>query len=139
MYLQYKQAQELVNSILDEQMVLFQITQPKSSVTDTERVGGGSVAPKAETYVIRMEEGRVRERLAEAKTLLQDRRMLLEQAEADLRRSEHTYDIIYTARWVDQYSFKRMQRVLQAKGIYYSRSQLYNIIKKISRQIERDF
>lgn len=138
MYLQYRQAQELVQSILDEQTLLFQITQPKSSVTDGERVSGGSTTPKAEKYVIGMEEGRVRERLEEAKNILTDRRLLLEQAEADLRRSEHTYDIIYTARWVDQYSFKRMQRVLQSKGIYYSRSQLYNIIRRISKQIERD-
>lgn len=139
MYLQYLQAMSMVQSILDEQTILFQLTQPKSSVTDGERVSGGSTIPKADQYVIGMEEGRIKERLEEAKNILYDRQMLLRQVEDDLRRSEHTYDIVYTARWVDQYSFKRMQKILQTKGIYYSRSQLYNIIKRISRQIDRDF
>lgn len=137
-YLKYLQATQIVQNILDEQTLLFQLTQPKSSVTDGERVSGGSVMPKADQYVIGMEEGRIRERLQEAKSILYERQALLSQAEADLRRSEHTYDIIYTARWVDQYNFKRMQKILQSKGVYYSRSQLYNIIKRISRQIERD-
>ncbi len=138
-YLEYIQARTIVQSILDEQTILFQLTQPKSSVSDGERVNGGSVIPKADQYIIGMEEGHIKERLTEAKEILQDRKMLLEQVETELRKSQHTYDIIYTARWVDQYSFKRMQKVLQTRNIYYSRSQLYNIIKRIEKQIERNF
>lgn len=137
MYIQYQQTMQMVQSILDEQMLLFQMTQPKATSTDDDRVSGGSTIPSADRYVIEMEERHIKERLQEAKEMLYDRQMLLKQAEEDLRKSEHTYDIVYTARWVDQYNFKRMQKVLQSKGIYYSRSQLYNIIKRISRQIER--
>jgi predicted nucleic acid-binding protein len=138
MYLQYIQAQETVQNILDEQTVLFQLTQPKSSVTDAERVSGGSNTPKAEEYVIGMEEAHIKERLAVAKDLMYERQALLQAKETELRRSHNIYDAVYLAKWVDGYKADKMLSVLKTRGFYYSRSQVYNIMKRISRQLERD-
>ena len=83
----YLQAREAVQSILDEQTVLFQKTQPKSSVSDSERVSGGASRPKAEEYVIAMEQAHIRERLDEAKGIMQERYALLQAVEKELRQS----------------------------------------------------
>lgn len=137
MYLDYLQAQSMVQQILDEDTMLFQLTQPKSSISDSERVSGGSVIPKAELYIIRKEEAHINERLAEAHMILHERYDLMHLEEADLRKSKDVYDQVYVAKWIDGYKADKMIKVLRTRGVYYSRSQIYNIMARIRQQIER--
>lgn len=137
MYLDYLQAQDMVQQILDEDTMLFQLTQPKSSISDSERVSGGSVIPKAELYIIRKEEAHINERLAEAHMILHERYDLMHLEEADLRKSKDVYDQVYVAKWIDGYKADKMIKVLRTRGVYYSRSQIYNIMARIRQQIER--
>lgn len=64
---------------------------------------------------------------------------LLEIAEKDLRKSHNIYDIIYTFKWVDQMRPKEIYRRLDLMGMNYSTSQIYEITKRITAQIERAF
>lgn len=137
MYLDYLQAQSMVQQILDEDTMLFQLTQPKSSISDRERVSGGSVIPKAELYIIRKEEAHINERLTEAHMILHERYDLMHLEEADLRKSKDVYDQVYVAKWIDGYKADKMIKVLRTRGVYYSRSQIYNIMARIRQQIER--
>lgn len=139
MYLDYLQAQQDVQAILDEDAVLFQLTQPKSSISDKERVSGGSVIPKTELYIIRKEEAHINERLAEAHMILHERYDLMHMEEAELRKSKDVYDQVYVAKWIDGYKADKMMKALRTRGVYYSRSQIYNIMTRIRKQLERDF
>ena len=55
-YIRYKikyiESQKTVNDILDEKTLIFQRTQPQSSISDSERVDGGTRVNKTEEYVI---------------------------------------------------------------------------------------
>lgn len=128
--LKYLEAQEAVNAILDERTVLFQKTQPKSSISETERVDGGTRVNKVEEYVIALEQRHINERLAEAKLIMMERRDMLQQKEAELRASKSIYDVIYVLKWLDGMRTKDI-----ADEIAYSEAQVYRIIKKIRKNI----
>ena len=130
-YLEYKQSQKTVQRILNEREVLFQKTQPRSP-SYADKVQGGTKVNKTEEYVIDLERRRIKERLTEAEEIMKERQMLLELYETELRKSKNLYDVVYTARWIDG---KKPEAI--ADETFYSRSHIYNIIKRISTQIER--
>lgn len=129
----YLEAQERVNEILDEKTILFQKTQPKSSVMDMERVSGGSPVNKTEEYVIEMELRHINERLAEAKSILADRKEMLRQKEEELRQSKVKDDVVYVCKWLDDMKASEI-----ASMISYSEPQVYRIIKKIQKILNYD-
>lgn len=129
--LKYLEAQEAVNAILDEKTVLFQKTQPKSAISETERVDGGTRVNKVEEYVIALEQRHINERLAEAKTLMLERKDLLNHKEAELRASQSIDDIIYVLKWLDGMKTKDI-----IDEIAYSETQVYRIIKKIRKNLK---
>ena len=138
-YLAYVQAQNNFNRILDEQEILLQKVQPKSSLSEHEREflpsnpkGKGSQINKAEEYAIQMEQRAINERLATARQILQDRYILLSQKEEELRKSRDIYNMIYTCKWVDGL---KADAIVEQTG--YSRSQVYNILKHLAKQLER--
>lgn len=138
-YLNYLQAQKKVEAILNEQERLLERVQPKSTLAEHEREfmpsnprAGGQRINKAEEYAIDMERLRIKTRLEEAKSILKDRIMLLEQKEKELRKSKDIYNMIYTAKWVDG---MKPEAIIYATG--YSRSQVYSILRHLERQIER--
>ena len=138
-YLAYLQAQKNVEQILDEHEVLLQRVQPKSSLAEHERehlpsnpTGGGKKINKAEEYAIQVEERNIRARLKEAKDILFDRKLLLDQKEEELRKSKDIYNQVYTLRWVDG---MKVDAIVMETA--YSRSQVYNIIRHLERQLER--
>lgn len=138
-YLAYLQAQKNVERILDEHEVLLQRVQPKSSLAEHERehlpsnpTGGGKKINKAEEYAIQVEERNIRARLKEAKDILLDRKLLLDQKEEELRKSKDIFNRVYTLRWVDG---MKVDAIVMETG--YSRSQVYNIIRHLERQLER--
>ena len=129
-YLAYIDAQDKVKKIVDEREDLLARVQPKSSLS--EHVDGGTRINKAEEYIIATEQKRIKERLTEAKEILKEREELLKQKEKELRQSRDIYNVIYTGKWVDG---KKTEQIVIDTG--YSRSQVYNIMGHISKQIER--
>lgn len=133
-YVEYKQAQEDLNAILDDWILAFQRTVPKISYGD--KVQGNPVN-KIEEYVIEVEQKGLRERQKAAEQILQGKRLLLDMAEADLRKSKNVYDIIYTMKYVDGCKPKEIYKRLDLMGMNYSASQIYEIGRRIKAQIER--
>ena len=70
---------------------------------------------------------------------IEAKKVLLDIAEADLRKSRNIYDLIYLKKWVDRKRPKDIQRELDLLGMSYSRGHIYVIINRIKAQINRDF
>lgn len=135
----YLRAQKAVEEIIDQQEMLIQRLQPKSSLAEHERehlpanpTGGGQKVNKAEEYVISMEQLMIKARLAEARAVLNNRKILLDLKEEELRKSRDIFNMIYTLKWVDNL---KSELIIEETG--YSRSQVYNIINQLERQLER--
>lgn len=135
-YVEYQQAQEDLNQILNEWTLAFQRTIPKISYGD--KVQGNPVN-KTEEYVIEIENKGLRQRKQIAEQIIDGRYKLLEMAETELRKSKNIYDLIYTCKWVDDMRPKDIYRKLDLMGMNYSNSQIYEITKRIKAQIERQF
>lgn len=138
-YLAFLAAQNAVEKIIDEKEMLLAQVQPKSSLAEHDRefmpgnvAGGKATMHKAEAYAIQVEQRAINTRLAEAKSVLAERYMLLLQKEDELRKSRDIYNMVYTLKWVDGL---KADMIVQETG--YSRSQVYNIIGHITKQIER--
>ena len=137
----YKEAQRVYESILTEKESLFQRTQPKSTMGEYERefdkeisVGGvgGSRVNQIEEYVIEIEEKQINERLAEAKSILDDRAALLSQKEQELRKSKRIDDELYILRYLENKRIKEIARIVN-----YSEPQIYRRLKYIRQKIKR--
>jgi hypothetical protein len=135
-YVEYKQACNDLQTILDEWTLAFQRTLPKISYGD--KVQGNPVN-KIEEYIIEVEEKGLQQRKEKAEQIIDGRVKLLNLAEADLRKSKNIYDLIYTLKWVDGLRPKDVYRKLDLMGMNYSTSQIYEITKRIRAQIERQF
>ena len=139
-YLSFLKAQNNLEAILNEQEMLLQKVEPKSSLAEHEREflpgnpakGGSTLSRKAEEYAIEVERRRIKERLAEAREILSDRKLLLDIKEEELRKSKDIYNRVYTCKWVDG---MKAQAIIDETG--YSRSQVYNIIDHLTAQLER--
>ena len=135
-YIEYKQAQDDLNEILNEWIVAFQRTMPKISYGDKVQ---GNPSNKTEEYVIEIENKRLRERSKVAEEIMHQKGILLDIAEKDLRKSKNIYDLIYTMKYVDELRPKDLYRKLDLMGMNYSRSHIYEIIKRIRLTTGRDF
>lgn len=131
-YIDYQQAQDDLNAILDEWIFAFQKVMPKISYGDKVQ---GSHSNKTEEYVIEVESKHFRERAKEATEIMQQKGVLLAIKEAELRKSHNIYDLIYTCKFVDGMKPKDIYRKLDLMGMNYSTSQIYEITKKIKAQI----
>lgn len=135
-YVEYKQACNDLQNILDDWTLAFQRTIPKISYGD--KVQGNPVN-KIEEYIIEVEEKGLQQRKEKAEQIIDGRVKLLNLAEQDLRKSKNIYDLIYTMKWVDGLRPKDVYRKLDLMGMNYSTSQIYEITKRIRAQIERQF
>ena len=127
-----------VDKILNEKELLFQRTQPKSPVTDIERVSGGSPENKIETYIVelerkkideRLKKAKVDERLKKAKEIMHDRHELYLLTSENLKGSRDKYDMIFVLKWIDGKNAKEISRLL-----HYSESHVYRMINKIKKR-----
>lgn len=134
--IEYKQACNDLDNILNEWLVAFQRTMPKISYGDKVQ---GNPSNKTEEYIIEIEQKGLKNRKDIAEQIIDGRRKLLNEAEADLRKSKNIYDLIYTMKWVDGLRPKDVYRKLDLMGMNYSTSQIYEITKRITAQIERAF
>jgi hypothetical protein len=135
-YCDYLQAQSDLNEVLEEYMIVFQRTQPKGNYS--ERISG-SPKNKTEEYVIELDRRQLNRRIADAKLIIQAKKDLLDMAEEQLRKSKDIYDVIYTKKFVDKKRPKDIYRELDLMGMNYSRSHIYEIIKRIRQTTGRTF
>lgn len=134
-YIEFLQAQAVVNDVVNDYLVAFQKTQPHSPVftdagTNSNRVN------KTEEYIIEVEHKDLKRRAEDATMLLDLKQKLVDIKEAEARKSCNVYDAVYVAKWIDHKKTKEIIRTLDFKGCSYSSSQVYEIIKLISHEIE---
>lgn len=133
---EYMQAQNDLQDVLDEYTIVFQKTQPKGNYS--ERISS-TPKNKTEEYVIELDRRQLNRRIADAKLIIKAKKDLLDLAEEQLRKSKDIYDLIYTKRWIDHKRPKDIYRELDLMGMNYSRSHIYEIIKRIRQTTGRDF
>mgnify|MGYP003495061423 CR=1 FL=1 len=109
---------------------LFGITLPKATTFDKERVSGGNPVNSFDTYIEKMEEKQIDERLSVARSILEDRKNLLKSKEDELRSSKDWLDIIYVYYYIEKLSIRKI-----AKRIPFSSTGIFEKIKIIRKNI----
>lgn len=139
LYIEYREAVKRVEDVLNEYEIISAKVQPKSSLAEHERefspvvvAAFGQSINKSEEYVIAMEQHKIEERLYSAKLILQERTELLKLKEEEIRKSKDIYNMIYVAKWIDGL---KNDAIVKQTG--YSRSQVYNIVGHLTKQLER--
>lgn len=123
-------AQNELDKILNEKEKLFLRTQPKSTDYSKDRVSGGKPENTFDAYIIEKEEKQIDERLKEAKSILEDRTLLLKLKEEELRSSKDWIDIIYVFYYIEKISIRKIEN-----RIPFSRSEICRKLKKIEKNI----
>lgn len=123
-------AQQDFDSILSEQEKLFSRTQPQSTDFSKEPTKGGVPSDKFYEYVKEKEEKQIDLRLAEARSILNDRERLTELKLKELLNSKNIYDKAYICKYID--GLKNYQT---ANKLNYSEVQIYRILKIIKKNI----
>ena len=129
--LKYLDTQRKYNEILSEKEELFTRTQPRSIRYDKERVMGGGGSNSFDNYLIAKDEKRIDERLAEVKSLLDDRRTLLDLKAKELRASKDRIDRVFVRRYLDH---MKVHRIAAQMG--YSESQIYRFLNIIAESLK---
>lgn len=127
----YRERQERYSEILREKERLFEKTQPKAVRFDRDIVSGGKSVNLFEEYVMAKEKTWVDERLKECRSILEDRRRLLELKEAELRASKEIHDRVYVLRMIER---KRIDRI--CRTVSYSRTQVFRILDEIRTNLK---
>lgn len=135
-YIEFLQAQSILNGVIDDYLQAFQKTQPHSPCFKDTRPSGRY--NKVEEYIIEVERRDLKRRAEDAERALHLKKELLDLKEAELRKSLDIYDLLYVAKWIDHKKTKDIIRDLDFRGIYYSNTQIYEIIKRIRNEIERE-
>lgn len=127
----YYEVQRKYNDILNEKEELFARTQPKATNITGEKTTGGKHENLFDEYLIQKERKNIDSRLEEVKSILNDRERLVKLKEQELRASNNSYDKIYRCRYIDRLTIEQTRRVSN-----YSRSQVFNILKVIRKNIK---
>lgn len=127
----YHAAQKEFNDILTEQEKLFSKTQPQSTDYSKDKVKSSSFSNPFANYVIAKQEKLIDERLVEARSILKDRRTLLLAKEEELNKSKDYIDIVYKLYYIDKLSIRKI-----GEEINYSKSQIYEILRKIQKNLK---
>lgn len=127
----YLETQQKYNEILSEKELLFSRTQLQAVQFDKEKVSGGKQTNAFELYLLEKERTRIDERLAEVKSILDDREKLLSLKLQELRQSNVIEDKIYRMRYIDKI---RVYKI--AKLVNYSDRQVVRILSKINESLK---
>lgn len=127
---QYLASQRVLNSILIEQEELFTKTQPDAIRYDKDRVQTSPSNNQFDNYLVQKEKLKIDERLAEAKSIIEDRERLMKMKELELRQSMDIKDTIYLYKFVEGLNVRKI-----ANKLNYSASQVYRIIEKIEASL----
>lgn len=130
--IRYYEVQKKYNQILNEKEELFAKTQPKATNTTGEKTTGGKRVNAFDEYLIQKEKKNIDQRLEEVKSILDDRERLVKLKEQELRASTNPYDKIYKCRYIDRLTIEKTARISS-----YSRASVFNILKKIKKNIDR--
>ena len=136
-YVEYLNMQSVVNDIINDYLIAFQKTQPHSPSYSSNGVKCGCRINRTEEYIIEVESKDLKRRSEDARLLLDLKKKLLDIKEAELRKSCDIYDVLYAAKWIDHKKPKDIIRDLGLKGFDYSTSQIYEILKRIGKEIDR--
>ena len=128
----YYKAQKEYDALLQEKESLFAMTQPNSLSYDKEKVAGGKNDSPFDKYLIRKEQTRIEERLAEARIILADRKVLTTLKQEELERSEDIYDKIYLHKYIKREKIKRIARETQ-----YSEPHVKRMLKQINNRLQK--
>lgn len=128
----YYEAQKVYESIVNENQELFSMTQPRATTFDNEKVTGGKEADSFNTYIIKKDERNITERLKEAKTILEARKMLVEMKEKELRTSSDKKDQIYVYRYLEKKKIKQIRNL-----VHYEEAQIFRILREIKENLKR--
>ena len=128
----YLETQKKYDEILREKENLFQRTQPKAINYEKEKINTGCCYNAFDEYLIAKEKARIDERLNEIKSILEDREQLLYLKEQELRSSKNYVDQIYKMRYIDHSNVRKI-----AKVSCYSESQVYRILERVKKTIEK--
>lgn len=127
----YYEVQRKYNDILNEKEELFAKTQPKATQITGDKTAGGKHENIFDEYLIQKEKKNIDRRLEEVKSILEDRERLVKLKEQELRASTNSYDKIYRCRYIDKLTIEKTARISN-----YSRSQVFNILKIIRKNIK---
>lgn len=128
----YYEAQKKYDELLQEKEDLFAMTQPNSLSYDKEKVSGGKNDSPFDKYLIRKEQTKIEERLAEARINLADRKVLTNLKQEELEKSEHLHDKVYVRRYIEREKIKRIARELM-----YSEPHIKRILKQINTRLQK--
>lgn len=138
LYVEYNQlrtkyilVQMQYDAILSEQEELFLRTQPTAVDFEKERVTGGDQSNPFDAYLIAKERKRIDERLKEIKSILDDRKELLDLKERELRASKDWNDIIFKYYYLDNLSITKIEN-----RIPYSRVQIWRKLNEIKSNLK---
>lgn len=129
----YYEAQNKYDEILSEKETLFIKTQPAAVDTTKDVVSGGGTNNSFDTYLIAKEKKKIDERLEESRSILEDRERLLKLKKEELKLSKDWYDKVYYHKYIENLSVNEIKY-----KIPYCRSNIYEMLKKINKNISLD-
>ena len=130
----YYAVQTQYNKILAEKEQLFAKTQPKSTNFDKAVVDGGKRSNAFDDYLIIKEKKQIDKRLIEVKSILADRKNLLESKETELKNSKEWIDKLYIYKYIENLSIKKILHLIP-----YEEAQIYRMLKEIKDNIRREY
>ena len=125
------EAQKSFTKILDEKEELFNITQPQGTNYDKELVDGGSRENVFDKYLEMKEIKEIDKRLDEARTILNDRKIMEKIKKEELLQSNDVKDKIYVHKFLDHLSYNQI-----AKSVNYSEREVYRVVKKMREETQ---
>ncbi len=128
----YYEVQMLYNNILEEKEKLFAKTQPQSTKFDKINVDGGRPSNSFDDYLIIKEKKQIDKRLEEIKIISNDRKMLLEEKESELRKSKEWIDKVYVYKYLDNIKVKKIIHLIP-----YEEAQVYRMLDEIKKSLKR--
>lgn len=130
--IRYLISQNNYEELIKDKEDLFATTQPKTQKYDQDRVSGGQSDNVFDRYLSRKQEIFLEERLEEARTIVEDRRRLLEMKREELECSEDAADRVYYLRFIKRAKTKEI-----SDQIGYSIAQTNRILKDIRSAMSR--
>lgn len=125
----YKELKDLI----DREEELFSRTQPGGTdYNKTPVQGHDEKTTPMENYVIKMELEDIYNKKEQLKSIVQDRYFLFMQAKKELLESEELEDKIFILYYFKKHSYRKISKI-----VHYSKSNIGNILDKITKTIEK--
>lgn len=126
--IKYLEAQRMYDQVLSDKEGLFSMTQPKGTAYDGDVVIGGHPQNTFDMYLIKQEFEQIDIKIMEIKSLIDERKHLMDIQEERLRKSKALVDRIYLMKYLE---CRRVSEI--AWKVSYSESQVYRILDRIQQ------